>query len=189
MILSRLRVTNLLDVGCDFGSLIHEVSKYGIVARGFDVNEELIDLAKTSRLDAVSCSIEDIVSLGSFKSLRLNSKEGFSAVSCLNLLHGEWENRDTPSRFLGICLEEYDYVVIIADRKFFSSISKEFDLTYALFLNPSGRPSPKFLLHLSQYGSTFFFSGKFHWLESFFGEDCLGLSGIPSPQKAIQTWL
>jgi hypothetical protein len=69
------------------------------------------------------------------------------------------------------------HVVITADRKLFLIISREFNITCALFISPYGRPNSRPTLHLSKYGSTYVFSGFAHAVEEFFVEKYHAKSG------------
>jgi SAM-dependent methyltransferase len=179
--LKKLRAKSLLDIGCDFGSLVNEAGKNGIISRGIDVDDAIIKLARAADLDVVKYSIEEIVADGSFRAVSIENDCGPSVMSCLNILHGDWGSGDVRDSFLKISLSNFDYVVLTATREWFLQISNEFDLTYIQFIGPANRPIRKSTAHLIQYGSTFFFKGKIHFLENFFWDILLGKWRFPNP--------
>jgi hypothetical protein len=179
--LKDLGVTSLLDIGCDFGSLINVASKNGIIARGVDVNDSAIELAKAAGLDVVQCSIEQIVVDDTFQAISIDKGRGLSGMSCLNILHGDWAKSDVRDDFLRLSLSNFDYVIITATREWFMKISNEFNLTYVQFIGPARRPVRKSASQLAQYGSTFFFKGKLHFFENYFWDILLGKWRFPNP--------
>ena len=184
MIIAKLNqsgVVSLLDIGCDFGSLLLEAGKQGIRARGVDVLDSTLALARMADLDVVKYSIEQIVADKSFRSVSLSERRGFSAVSCLNILHGNWEDVGVRDKFLEMCLDSFDYVVITATRELFTHFSKKFNLTYAEFIGPANRPMHKISSQLSQYGTTFYFKGRMHIVECHFWKLIFGSRRYPNP--------
>ena len=91
--LNKNEIATLLDIGCDFGSLLIAVGKQGIRSRGVDVFDSTFALARMADLDVVKYSIQQIVADKSFQSVTLSDTEGFSAVSCLNILHDMGRHR------------------------------------------------------------------------------------------------
>lgn len=171
MIVARLNqhgFVTLLDIGCDFGSLLLAAGKQGINARGVDVLDSTLALARMADLDVVKYSIQQIVADKSFRSVSLSDRKGFAAVSCLNILHGNWEDIAVRDEFLKMCLDNYDYVVFTAPRELFRHFSKKFNSTYAEFIVPANRPIRKISSQISQYGTTFYFKGRMHVVESHF---------------------
>jgi hypothetical protein len=179
--LKKLGAKTLLDIGCDFGSLVNEAGKNGIISRGIDVDDATLELARAADLDVVKYSIEEIVVDGSFRAVSIDDGCGPSVMSCLNILHGDWEARDVRDSFLKISLSNFDFVVLTATRELFLQISKKFDLTYVQFIGPANRPIRKSAAHISQYGSTFFSKGNIHFLENFLWDTLLGKWRFPNP--------
>lgn len=179
--LKNLGVATLLDIGCDFGSLIHSASNHGILARGVDVSDSAINLAKMANLDVVKYSIDQLIVDRSFQNVALPQKRGFSAVSCLNILHGKWEDSSKRDEFLDICLSNYDYVAITVTRELLSYFQKMFGLKYVQFIGPGNRPIRNVSSQLTQYGTTFFFNGRMHLVECHFWRLLLGSRRFPNP--------
>ena len=184
MIVARLNkngVVTLLDIGCDFGSLLLAAGKQGIRSRGVDILDSTLALARMADLDVIKYSIQQIVRDKSFQSVSLSDTEGLSAVSCLNILHGKWEDIGLRDEFLKMCLNNYDYVVITATRELLRHFSKQFNLTYTEFIGPANRPIRKISSQLSQYGTTFYFKGRMHVVECHFWKLILGSRSFPNP--------
>jgi hypothetical protein len=179
--LKQLGVETLLDVGCDFGSLIYLASENGILARGIDVKDSAINLSKAAKLDVLKHSIDQILANKSFESVALPQVPGRSSVSCLNILHGEWADAQDRDLFLEICLNNYDYVVITVTRDLFRHFRKKFKLTSYRFIGPSNRPIGKLSSQLSQYGTTFYLRGKLHLVECQFWRVMVGGRRFPNP--------
>lgn len=179
--LEKLGVATLLDIGCDFGSLIYTASNQGITARGVDVSDSALNLAKMAGLDVIKYSIDQIILDRSFQYVSLPDGKGFSAVSCLNILHGKWENTSKRDDFLDICLNNYDYVAITVTRELLQHFQKKFRLNYVQFIGPGNRPIRKVSSQLTHYGTTFFFKGRLHIVECQFWRLLLGSRRYPNP--------
>jgi hypothetical protein len=132
-------------------------------------------------LDVIKYSIQQIVADKSFQSVSLRDTKGFSAVSCLNILHGKWEDNSVRDEFLKMCLNNYDYVVITATRALLRHFSKQCNLTYTEFIGPANRPIRKISSQLSQYGTTFYCNGRMHVVECHFWKLILGSRSFPNP--------
>ena len=179
--LEKLGVATLLDIGCDFGSLLYSASNSGIIARGIDTSDSALNLAKMADLDVIKYSIDQIMLDGSFQFVSLPDTKGFSAVSCLNILHGTWENTGKRDEFLGICLNNYDYVVITCTRQLLRHFKKQFKLNYVQFIGPRNCPIRKVSSQLSQYGTTSFFKRRMHMVERLFWKLLFGSRRYPNP--------
>ena len=84
--LKTMGVSTLLDVGCDFGSLLELANQNGIEARGIDVNLDSIRKAREAGFNVTNLSMEELfpTKISDYMSL---TQSGHTALSCLNMLH------------------------------------------------------------------------------------------------------
>lgn len=183
--LKAMGVSTLLDVGCDFGSLLELANQKGIKARGIDVNLDSIRKAREAGLNTTNLSMEDLfpTKISDFVTL---TQSGHTALSCLNILHGEWKDKTIRDKFISNSLNYFDYVVITSTRKQLKKIQREHDITFFKFIGPRNGPITKFQYTLSQYGTTFFFTGRLHKIEKSFWQIFTGGYSYANP---VNTYL
>lgn len=169
-----LNIDFLIDIGCDFGSLLAAVSKKGIIATGLDVDKTALRLARSARLDARSYSIQRICGSNTLANF-IPQKAKITSVSCLNILHSNNFNKQLRNKLLDIMLSEFDYVIISCDRKLLNKLKNSHNLEVVRFISQINRPISRINSILQQYGTTFFFTSIFfHNLEQIFWKTMLG---------------
>jgi hypothetical protein len=102
--LNNLGITHLVDIGCDFGSLLSSCKSYGIKELGYDLSPEAVAACKISNLNAGIASFENIVEkpeayLSAFFALSTDSST-VRAISILNTIGGKWEDESLRNKVL-----------------------------------------------------------------------------------------
>lgn len=179
--LKKLNVNYLLDVGCDFGSLLSRAAESGIASIGVDVDEESLQLARKIGLNVRSYSIEQILSDGEIAHFFPSRNRCLTAVSCLNIMHGNWEDTREREKLLSIFLNDADFVIVTLTSCQLRRLQKRVRFQIVAFLGETNRPLSRWRSQIRQYGLTFFFKGRFHLLEKAFWELILGQYRNPNP--------
>jgi SAM-dependent methyltransferase len=172
--LANLGVKRLLDVGCDFGSLLAKASLFGINSYGLDIDKDAIELARKSGLNIQECSIEQIIRERTIRPFFPAEDESVTAVSCLNILHGKWDDPQKRKLLLEIFLKDADFVFVTLTSSQLRQLRKLINFQVVGYLGVANRPMSRWKSQVNQYGLTFFFRGRFHKLEKSFWEKFLG---------------
>jgi hypothetical protein len=160
--LKELGVTHLLDIGCDFGSLIHKAGASNIATLGLEVNPMAIRLLTRAGLPFCEESIQTFVQ-GSITDEKFNDftfSANTLAISCLNILHGEWKDPNLRERLIDTIFATGDLFIITATSKQLRKILKRKEITLVGFLGTTQRPISRYWSDILQYGQTHHFKQK-----------------------------
>lgn len=176
----------LLDVGCDFGSLLNECNKLGIESIGYDIDPSAIQLLISANLNHRSVSIEDIVNAGELLLPTTFQNKQLRAVSCLNILHSGNLSSSTRERFIKICLDDADFVVVTLTKSMLKRLQRKVSFQVLGFIGGTQNPISDFNSQLRQYGSTFKFRGRLGRVEKFFWGLIYGRYDYPKPSNSYE---
>ena len=182
--LNRNNIGFLLDVGCDFSSLLNEANKLGIASLGLDIDSISLALVRSAKLNASRISIEDIVAAGKLLLFPPSEGKQLRAVSCLNILHSGDLDTKIRTDFLNICLNDADFVIVTLTKKILNQLKSEVHFEVFGFVGGGKRPISDTKAQLLQYGTTFKFKGKLHILEHFFWKKIRGSYDFPLPSRS-----
>jgi hypothetical protein len=177
-------VNFLLDVGCDFGSLLNECNKLGIESLGYDIDQTSISLLSLAKLNFRRVSIEEIVQAGNLLLPNQVSGEKLMAVSCLNILHSGNLDATTREEFVRICLSNADFVVITLTKRMLRQLGRKLSFQVNGFVGANQKPISDYQSQLLQYGATFRFKGKLGYLEKSFWRILHGQYSYPQPHNS-----
>lgn len=177
-------VNFLLDVGCDFGSLLNECNKLGIETVGYDIDETSIRLLSLAKLNYRRISIEDIVQSGNLLLPNRIQGKGLRAVSCLNILHSGNLDATTREEFIRICLSDADFVVVTLTKRMLRRLNRKLCFQVNGFIGASQKPITDYQSQLLQYGTTFRFKGRLGSLERRLCRVLFGQYAYPQPHNS-----
>ena len=179
--LFKHNVDFLIDIGCDFGSLLAAAKKKSIQNLGLDIDETALNLCKTSKLNAVKYSIEKIVRSKTLSSF-IPEKSKINAVSCLNILHSKYFDVYLKKQLIEIMLKEFDFVVISVDKETLKKLNKQHNFHIVSYISQRNKPISRTQSVLAQYGTTFYFNNiLLHNLEYNFWKLIFGHYVCPNP--------
>ena len=158
--LNNLGITHLVDIGCDFGSLLSSCKSYGIKELGYDLSPEAVAACKISNLNADIASFENIVEkpeayLSAFFALSTDSST-VRAISILNTIGGKWEDESLRNKVLSTAVAESDYLVITSHNRLLKNICKKFSLEVVTYLGPKKKSISFSYATYLQYGHPLF---------------------------------
>jgi hypothetical protein len=112
--LAEFGVKQLIDIGCDFGSLLAQAREYGIEAVGLDPDPAACELAKAAGLKVQDGSVQKILKMqdNPFSIYLDNCMNAPIAITALNITHARWTDDESRFRFIGIMLENAQYVAV-----------------------------------------------------------------------------
>lgn len=112
--LAEFGVKQLIDIGCDFGSLLAQAREYGIEAVGLDPDPAACELAKAAGLKVQDGSVQKILKMqdNPFSIYLDNCMNAPIAITALNFTHVRWTDDESRFRFIGIMLENAQYVAV-----------------------------------------------------------------------------
>jgi len=179
--LFKHNVDFLIDIGCDFGSLLAAAKKNSIQSLGLDIDKTALNLCKTSKLNAVKYSIEKICKSKTLSNF-IPEKSKISAVSCLNILHSQNFDVHLRKQLIKIMLREFDFVVISVNKKTLKKLNKQHNFHIVSFVSQINKPISRINSVLQQYGTTFYFKNiLLHNLEYNFWKLIFGHYVCPNP--------
>jgi hypothetical protein len=175
--LKELKIEALLDIGCDFGSLLMQANSFGIRSAGYDIDNKSLSLCKSRKLVVRKNSITEIVekkfvaSLDFKKKFLVTNQNNF-AISCLNILHSKQIKKNLRIKFINICLNEAKVFVGTFTNSQLKQILKYrknqgFDPNVFYISHVSKSPS-HLSLSIMQYGRSFYLQGKYSFIENIF---------------------
>jgi hypothetical protein len=158
--LKSLGVTYLIDVGCDFGSLLSASQQQDIPSHGYDIDEFAVQLCSKFGASAEVLSFQDLVAEPDLNLIprikpRLQDNE-IVAISILNIIHGEWNDISLRDNLILACISKADYIVITADKRLLNQIMKRFSLEIVCFLGSKQKPISRWYSIYSQFGHPLF---------------------------------
>ena len=158
--LKSLGVTYVIDVGCDFGSLLSACKHQDITSHGYDIDDFAVELCLRSGASAEVLSFQDLMSNPNLKlTPRIQSQDKSRqvvAISILNILHGDWEDTTLRDQLIFACLSKADYLVITADTKLLKQLLKRFSLEIVRFLGRNQKPISRWRSVYAQFGHPLF---------------------------------
>jgi SAM-dependent methyltransferase len=182
--LGTLSVTKIVDIGCDFGSLLFEASRAGIESIGLDPSEEAVTLCALAGLSAVQGRYQDLSNHESPVRQQilhfLDSTSGRTAVSLLGILHAE-KNDSALWYWIRANVDLADYFVLTVNRRQLKNL-KALGLRVHSRIGASTKTPALWQAHLQQYGRTFFFTeakGILHTIEGRLWEIIRGRHTFP----------
>lgn len=152
--LKNLGVTHLIDIGCDFGNLINAANKSGIRALGLEIIPTSISLLENAKLNYVEMSIQEFVASpeNNLKLRNFLEESGTLAISCLNILHGNWEDCGLRDDLLDKMLSLSQICVITGSSGQIRRLKRRRKIQVIGFLGPRNRAISKSYSELLQYG-------------------------------------
>jgi len=158
--LKNLGVTEVIDIGCDFGNLLNTCENLGIKAKGYDIDPNAVESCRNSNLTAEIASFNSIAeSPEQYLKFDYNldeTDEKSTAISILNVIGGKWKDLRLRKRLIVCCIERADFFIITADKRLLKRILKEFSLQVVTFLGPQSKTLPRYFLTFLQYGHPLF---------------------------------
>lgn len=115
--LKKMGIKSLFDIGPDNCILLLKAKKLGIKVSGIDVTRKAINISDKFNLNVVHLSLEQLIN---YKDLR-NFFNEFNiqydqnipgAISCLNLIHGRWEDAKLKQNLLEFIFNNANEVII-----------------------------------------------------------------------------
>jgi len=112
--LAEFGVKQLIDIGCDFGSLLAQAREFGIGAVGLDPDPEARELAKAAGLKVQDGSVQKILKMqeNPFSNYLDNCMNAPIAITALNFTHVPWIDDKLRFRFIELMLENAQYVAV-----------------------------------------------------------------------------
>ncbi len=151
--LRELKVSTLIDIGCDFGNLVSIANNYGISSMGIEANMDAVNLAKDSGLNVVQGTFQEVVSEDFNKEW---GGDGILAVSLLNVLGGDWENHELKNKLIKFCIFNSDYFVTSVFKKDLKLLVNEHNLEIVTFISSNRKPISRPIATYLQYGHPLF---------------------------------
>jgi hypothetical protein len=152
-----LGVMYVVDVGCDFGSLIWYAGKAGMTSIGFDNSEHSLKLCSDANLHAENVSFQTIAKFGIPEKFLIGFEQNTTAVSLLNVLHGNWLDEEMRNALITHCISISRFLVITATKHQLRLLKQTHNLRVVTFIGNNTRPITKISSRLSQYGLPFMF--------------------------------
>jgi SAM-dependent methyltransferase len=152
--LVELGVRSLIDVGCDFGSLLSWARYRDIDAVGIDPDTRARELAKAAGLSVYDGSVQQIceTSGGSFGAYSHALSKGPLAISSLGFTHVRWVDEELRFRFLEVLLASADYVVVSLDSRDTSRLLERTGASLVVRLSHRSGRFSRFASVKGQYG-------------------------------------
>jgi hypothetical protein len=156
--LKHLGVTHLIDIGCDFGNLINAATKSGIKAIGLEINPIAISHLENAQMNYVEMSIQEFVSSpeDNQKLKDFLEEPGALAISCLNIINGDWKDNGLRDDLIDKMLSLSDICVITGLKRQLIQLKKRRKIQIIGFLGPRNRPISRSRSELYQYGNFHF---------------------------------
>lgn len=167
------KISFLLDIGCDFGSLLNECQKIGIDALGYDNDSTALEFVASANLRGSNVSIQDIIMAGNLllpSDILTQHNKKLIAVSCLNILHSGNMDHELRKNLLSIFLSDADLVVVTLTKRLLKQLRSELHFKVIGFVGGTQKPISDTFAQLNQYGTTFRFTRFLHRLEKKFWE-------------------
>ena len=166
--LTKLNVDFLIDIGCDFGSLLASATKRGIKAIGLDIDKTSLKLAKSASLEVRNYSIQSICESNTLANF-IPSKAKVKSVSCLNMIHSKNFDKRLKYKLIKIMVSEFEYVVLSCDKRLLNKLKRTHNLEIVSFISQVNKPIGTLRAILQQYGTSFLFKNVYlHNLEQKF---------------------
>jgi hypothetical protein len=180
-----LGVKYVVDVGCDFGSLIWYAGKAGMTSIGFDNSAHSLKLCKDADLNAENVSFQTIAKFGVPEKFLTDFEKNSTAVCVLNVLHGKWLDEEMRNALIINCLSISRFLVITATKHQLRLLTQTHDLRVVTFVGNNTKPITKISSRLSQYGLPFMFKNQMlARLESVISRHVLKID-LKFPQKIL----
>ncbi len=155
--LKSLGVTDLVDIGCDFGSLLLQARLKGIRSLGLEINPSAVSLLKNADMTFIELSIQQLCEEPK-SSKDLNEFIASSdklAVSCLNLLHGYWADPSLRESLVDLMLSLSEFAVITATSDQLKGLARKRRIEVIGYLGPRNRALSKTRSNILQYGQSY----------------------------------
>lgn len=158
--LNHLGVSHLIDIGCDFGSLLASCNNYGIDSFGYDISLEAVEACRVSHLNAEAISFQTIVD-NPEKYLSLAIKKSANvklvrAISILNTIGGKWDDEALREKVLANAIFYSDYLIITSQKKLLKKICNQYSLEVVTHLGPQKKSISFSYATYLQYGHPLF---------------------------------
>lgn len=159
--LKKMEVENLFDIGPDNCTLLLKSKSLGLKVSGIDVANKAIDISDKFNLNVIQLSIHDLVNykdLGQFyKDYNISiDMSKTNAISCLNIIHGNWEDVKLKRNLLDFIFHNADEVVITCYENDLREIVKNYDIkSYTRLHHYKDIKVSKIYATLLQYGTSF----------------------------------
>ena len=118
--LKKNNLYNLFDIGADNCSLLIKSKNLGINVSGIDVDDKSILISNKYDLNVKKFSMKelfkftDIYHFFDKYEIKYNRNEKL-VISCLNILHGKWEDKNLKNNIVDFLFENADILIITCD--------------------------------------------------------------------------
>ena len=131
--LKKNNLYNLFDIGADNCSLLIKSKNLGINVSGIDVDDKSIDISNKYGLNVKKFSMTELFKFSDIYhffdkyEIKYNRNEKI-VISCLNILHGNWEDRNLKNNIVDFLFENADILIITCDDVELSSYIKKYKI-------------------------------------------------------------
>lgn len=131
--LKKAGIKSLFDIGPDNCVLLLKAKKLGLQVAGIDVTKKAIDISQRFDLNVRNFSLEELlkyINLHDFyKDFNISIPQSNSvAISCLNLIHGKWEDTNLRDELLDFIFRNGNEVIITCYENDLQEIVKKYNI-------------------------------------------------------------
>ena len=165
--LKKNNCNNLFDIGADNCSLLIKSKNLGINVSGIDVDDKAILFSDEYDLNVKKFSMTELIKFSDIYhffdkfEIKYNRNEKL-VISCLNILHGNWEDKNLKRNIVDFLFKNADILIITCDdEELFSYIKKYKIENFNRIHHHKNIVMKKNFLTLLQYGIDIFPLNKY----------------------------
>lgn len=131
--LKKNMLSNIFDIGADNCSLLIKSKNLGINVSGIDVDEKAIHIGDKYDLNVKKCSFEELIKYSDIYhffdkyGIKYNRNEKL-VISCLNIIHGNWENKNLKRNIVDFLFQNADVLIITCDDEELACYMKKYKI-------------------------------------------------------------